>query len=106
MKKIIPNQKIKKKIKQNPKKESNLVLQHTYEYRQPTAQQVAEAAAAAAAAATAGSRESKDKIKLDMTSRYLGLVVVPGRHIVRIEVEEFASQMRGRRLQVQRPGQG
>lgn len=35
-----------------------------------------------------------------MTSRYLGLVVVPGRHIVRIEVEEFASQMRGRQLRV------
>ena len=30
---------------------------------------------------------------MDMTSRYLGLVVVPGQHIVRIEVEEFASQM-------------
>jgi len=32
-------------------------------------------------------------VKLDMTSRFLGLVVVPGRHIVKIEVEEFASQM-------------
>ncbi len=28
-----------------------------------------------------------------MTSRYLGLVVVPGKHIVKIEVEEFLSQM-------------
>jgi hypothetical protein len=34
-------------------------------------------------------------VKVDMTSRYLGLVVVPGEHIVKIEVEEFASQMRG-----------
>ena len=33
-------------------------------------------------------------VKLDMTARYLGLVVVPGKHIVKIEVEEFASQMR------------
>jgi hypothetical protein len=32
-----------------------------------------------------------------MTSRYLGLVVVPGEHITRIEVEEFESQMRGRK---------
>jgi N-alpha-acetyltransferase 38, NatC auxiliary subunit len=33
---------------------------------------------------------------LDMTSRYLGLVVVPGEYITKIEVEEFASQMRGK----------
>lgn len=33
-------------------------------------------------------------VKLDMTSRYLGLVVVPGEHITKIEVEEFASQMK------------
>lgn len=32
-----------------------------------------------------------------MTSRYLGLVVVPGKHIVKIEVEEFASQLRSAR---------
>jgi hypothetical protein len=29
-----------------------------------------------------------------MTSRYLGLVVVPGEYISKIEVEEFASQIR------------
>jgi hypothetical protein len=40
-------------------------------------------------------QQQKKTIKLDMTSRYLGLVVVPGKYIVRIEVEEFASQMRG-----------
>jgi len=27
-------------------------------------------------------------VKLDMTSRFLGLVVVPGQHIVKIEAEE------------------
>lgn len=32
----------------------------------------------------------------DMTSRFLGLVVVPGEHIVRIVVEEFASQVKGK----------
>lgn len=37
---------------------------------------------------------------LDMTSRYLGLVVIPGKHITRIEAEEFVSQMPGRKLQV------
>lgn len=32
----------------------------------------------------------------DMTSRFLGLVVVPGEHIVKIVVEEFASQVKGK----------
>jgi len=31
-----------------------------------------------------------------MTSRYLGLVVVPGEYITKIEVEEFASQVKGK----------
>lgn len=29
-----------------------------------------------------------------MTSRYLGLVVVPGHHIVKMELEQFASQVK------------
>jgi N-alpha-acetyltransferase 38, NatC auxiliary subunit len=36
-----------------------------------------------------------------MTSRYLGLVVVPGEYITKIEVEEFASQMKGKGLDTQ-----
>lgn len=31
---------------------------------------------------------------MHMTSRYLGLVVVPGPHVVKVELEEFASQVR------------
>jgi N-alpha-acetyltransferase 38, NatC auxiliary subunit len=61
-----------------------VVLAQTYEYRQPSAQQRAEAAEK-----TAGGT-----VTVDMTSRYLGLVVVPGQHIVKMEVEKFASQMR------------
>jgi small nuclear ribonucleoprotein (snRNP)-like protein len=64
--------------------DQNVVLAQTYEYRQPSAQQRAEAAGK-----TAGGT-----VTLDMTSRYLGLVVVPGQHIVKMEVEKFASQMR------------
>jgi hypothetical protein len=42
---------------------------------------------------------------MDMTSRYLGLVVVPGEYIVKIEVEEFASQVKGKALaRASRPG--
>ncbi|ROW07972.1 hypothetical protein VMCG_03527 [Cytospora schulzeri] len=61
----------------------NIVLAHTYEYRQPSAQQLSKAAQKAGSDAKS--------IKMDMTHRYLGLVVVPGEHIVRIEKEDFAT---------------
>ncbi|KAK4451569.1 hypothetical protein QBC34DRAFT_400126 [Podospora aff. communis PSN243] len=64
--------------------ESNIILKHTYEYRHPSLQRQAEEIAASGVST----------VKMDMTSRYLGLVVVPGRHIVKIEAEEFVSQMR------------
>ncbi|KAI9743595.1 MAG: hypothetical protein M1818_002910 [Claussenomyces sp. TS43310] len=61
----------------------NIILSGTYEYRQPSKTVVDRAG-----------EEGKDKVILEMTSRYLGLVVVPGEYIRRIEVEEFASQVR------------
>ncbi|KAH8880069.1 hypothetical protein GQ53DRAFT_755408, partial [Thozetella sp. PMI_491] len=64
--------------------ESNVILQHTYEYRQPSLQKLAEMAAMEAAGG---------KVKMEMVSRFLGLIVVPGKHIAKIELEEFASQM-------------
>ncbi|KAM5355491.1 hypothetical protein ACJ41O_002137 [Fusarium nematophilum] len=64
--------------------DKNIVLAHTYEYRQSSSRQRAEAEQMAGG----------EIVKLDMTSRYLGLVVVPGHHIVKVEVEQFASQMR------------
>lgn len=72
-------------------KESNVVLALTYEYRQPTRQQLQEAAEAAA-------RLGATTVKADMTSRFLGLVVIPGVQIVKMEVEEFVSQMKSRSL--------
>jgi small nuclear ribonucleoprotein (snRNP)-like protein len=63
----------------------NIVLAHTYEYRQPSAREREKAAEEA----------EGQSVKLDMTSRYLGLVVIPGHHIVKMEVEQFASQIRG-----------
>jgi hypothetical protein len=38
-----------------------------------------------------------------MTSRYLGLVVVPGEYITKIEVEEFASQVKGKEKAIALP---
>ena len=76
-----------------------MVLANTHEYRQPSERTVKAAAAAAVAAANA----SKDSVELDMISRFLGLVVLPGHHIVKIEVEQFASQMKGRSALAKRP---
>ncbi|OTA64160.1 Sm-like ribonucleo protein [Hypoxylon sp. EC38] len=70
---------------------SNVVLSLTYEYRQPSQQKLAEAAAAATSSGSA-------KVTADMTSRYLGLVVIPGEHITKMEVEEFASQVKSRSI--------
>ncbi|KAI0384142.1 Sm-like ribonucleoprotein [Hypomontagnella monticulosa] len=69
---------------------SNVVLSLTYEYRQPSQQKLAEAASS--------SDPAKGTVTADMTSRYLGLVVVPGEHIVKMEVEEFASQAKSRSI--------
>ncbi|KAI1650040.1 uncharacterized protein F4817DRAFT_329547 [Daldinia loculata] len=70
---------------------SNIVLSLTYEYREPSQQKLAEAKASSSA-------PGADKVALDMTSRYLGLVVVPGEHIVKMEVEEFSSQAKSRSI--------
>ncbi|KAI9891683.1 MAG: hypothetical protein M1814_002433 [Vezdaea aestivalis] len=66
-------------------KDRNVILGYTYEYRHPTSSQVANAA----------EDSSSSKVKLDMTSRYLGLVVVPGEHIVKMELEKSAKGKAG-----------
>lgn len=72
-----------------------MILAHAHEYRHLTPEQVAAHAKKVAAAKDAGEADADDdKMTLGMTSRYLGLIVVPGEHIVKIEVEEFASQLR------------
>ncbi|KAI5864766.1 hypothetical protein GGS23DRAFT_561701 [Durotheca rogersii] len=71
----------------------NVVLSLTYEYRQPSAQKLAEAAAASTSFGGGGEGGA---VKADMTSRYLGLVVVPSEHVVKMEVEEFVSQVKNR----------
>ncbi|MCJ1359004.1 MAG: hypothetical protein MMC33_009004 [Icmadophila ericetorum] len=60
--------------------ERNVILSLTYEYRPPPPP-------------TPSSLESLSlsgadgKVKMDMTSRFLGLIVVPGQYISKIEVE-------------------
>jgi len=61
--------------------ESNIILAKTYEYRLPSEKAKREALERAAAG-------DKTSGKADMTSRFVGLVVVPGKHIVKLEVEQ------------------
>jgi len=72
---------------------ANIVLHNAHEYRQPSAQKLAEAAreAEAAAAAAPGSNIT---VKAPMTWRSLGLVTIPWKQVVKVEKEQFASQMR------------
>ena len=62
--------------------ERNVILSRAYEYRQPPASVVK------GAVANENVTALETSIKLDMTSRFLGLVVVPGQEIMSIEVEE------------------
>ncbi|SZE99304.1 unnamed protein product [Blumeria hordei] len=65
----------------------NIILAQTYEYRLPPPPATATAAEAAAATSITVAAT---------TSRYLSLIVLPGPHIRRIELDEFASQCRPR----------
>ncbi|KAL2057105.1 hypothetical protein ABVK25_002844 [Lepraria finkii] len=60
--------------------ECNIILSQSYEYRPPTPSALQTAAQA--------NTSSIASVKVDMTSRFLGLIVVPGHHITKIEVED------------------
>lgn len=59
----------------------NIILSMTHEYRQPTQADIQLAAERHEKAGLEGN------VKVDMKKRFVGLVVVPGRYITRIEVE-------------------
>ena len=46
--------------------------------------------------------DDSQNIKVNMTSRLIGLVVIPGQHITRIELEETPEQARAREM-LQKP---
>ena len=60
--------------------ECNIILSQSYEYRPPTPSALQTAAQA--------NTSSIASVKVDMTSRFLGLIVVPGHHITKIELED------------------
>ncbi|KIW42621.1 uncharacterized protein PV06_06153 [Exophiala oligosperma] len=61
-------------------KDSNIILSSTFEYRMPS--KTVEAAAIGKLKSTGQASRS------DMTSRFVGLIVVPGNQITKLEVEE------------------
>ncbi|KAJ6171911.1 Ribonucleoprotein LSM domain eukaryotic/archaea-type [Penicillium chermesinum] len=69
--------------------ERNIILSNTLEYRPPTPSAVQEAALKEAQAREKAETKATT-VKVNMTNRFIGLVVVPGRHITRIELEERA----------------
>ncbi|KAA8913763.1 hypothetical protein FN846DRAFT_751499, partial [Sphaerosporella brunnea] len=65
-------------------RDRNLILVNTTEYRYPSANDVLNAAKE--------SDGSSGKVRVDMTNRFIGLVVVPGNVITKIEVQESAGR--------------
>ena len=63
--------------------ERNIILAMTHEYRQPSKGDLKRAAENREQAGGSGS----GNVKVDMRKRFVGLVVVPGRYIEKIEVE-------------------
>lgn len=62
--------------------ERNIILSMTHEYRQPSEADVKLAAERHKRSGKSGN------VKVDMKKRFVGLVVVPGKYITKIEVEE------------------
>lgn len=65
-------------------KDRNIILQGSHEYRQPSKNVLKEAYASA-------NNETVNPaatMQIDMSSRYVGLIVVPGQYITKVEVEE------------------
>ena len=58
-----------------------MILSQTYEYRPPTNRALKKAVS------EEGSASSTAAMKVEMTSRFLGLIVVPGKQIEKIEAE-------------------
>ncbi|KAG5945857.1 hypothetical protein E4U59_005055 [Claviceps monticola] len=83
--------------------DQNIVLSDTFEYRRRSSapsEKASETSSDATLSAEAQSASAADDGSGNMSSRNLGMVIVPGQHIVKMELEEFASQRATRRLAV------
>ncbi|KAJ6137890.1 hypothetical protein N7471_004376 [Penicillium samsonianum] len=64
----------------------NIILANSFEYRMPTTSAV-QAAAHEKESRGEGSEAKSATVKVNMTHRLIGLIVIPGRHITKIELE-------------------
>jgi N-alpha-acetyltransferase 38, NatC auxiliary subunit len=78
------------------KQDRNIILSQTFEYRLPPPPKPT--STSTTLPSTSLSSPENETTTLDLSSRYMGLVVVPGEYISRIEVEEFESQVRGKNI--------
>jgi len=69
-------------------RDKNLILAQTSEYRYPSRQEVL---------AQEQEADERGRVKVDLRSRFIGLVVVPGNVITKIEIEERPPQSRSNR---------
>ncbi|MCJ1245220.1 hypothetical protein MMC30_002422 [Trapelia coarctata] len=65
----------------------NIILASTHEYRIPPPPSASGFLSPGISSAPSSSSPSASKIIKPMTPRYVGLIVVPGAHVVKIEVE-------------------
>ena len=68
------------------RQDRNIILANSFEYRMPTTSAV-QAAAQEKGAWGEGSEAKATTVKVNMTHRLIGLIVIPGRHITKIELE-------------------
>lgn len=59
-------------------RERNLILALAHEYREPSQKEIDQAAR---------QRTGGEKLKVDMRKRFVGLIVIPGQYIEKIELE-------------------
>ncbi|CRL30573.1 Like-Sm ribonucleoprotein (LSM) domain, eukaryotic/archaea-type [Penicillium camemberti] len=69
----------------------NIILANSFEYRMPTTSAV-QAAADEKQSWGEGSEAKSTTVKVNMTHRLIGLIVIPGRHITKIELDSTAPQ--------------
>lgn len=63
--------------------ERNIILAMTHEYRQPSQADIEMAAEQHERAGSTGN------VKVDMKKRFVGLIVIPGQYITKIELESY-----------------
>ncbi|EFR04468.1 hypothetical protein MGYG_09154 [Nannizzia gypsea CBS 118893] len=68
--------------------ERNMILSTTHEYRCPTEPALAEQVSSEETEGPKGASNEPLDLTADMSRRFIGLVVIPGQHITKIELDQ------------------